>query len=130
MSGTSKFPLGGPAKSCLNAAAHLPRLFQGCHVFLFGAFPVPFEDRQQLASVLRAGGAVVLGREPNPESIPEEEHVVPYHARKGSALGRCSHFIVYGTKEPAMRYDMPHVKTLPLEWLLRSISSFTLADPK
>ncbi len=81
--------------------------------------------------MLRAGGAVMLSREPNPESIPTEQAKVPYHAPRFGALSKCSHFILYqpGPKEPALKYGMSHVKTLPLTWLSACIRDFSLVDP-
>ena len=78
------------------------------------------------------GGAVVLKREPDPESIPPAEKKRPYHSPPGGPLANCSHYIIYqeGSKsEPMIKYNMNHVKSLPAAWLFECIHNFKLVDP-
>ena len=74
----------------------------------------------------------MVAREPNPESIPEKESTVPFHADPESHLGKCSHVLIYesGPYEPQLKYDMTHVKSLPLTWLIECINKFTLVSPE
>ena len=85
----------------------------------------------ELTNLLKSGGATILRREPDPESIPPEEQRLPYHVEPESALSKCSHFIIYqeGPKEPILKYDMSHCKSLPLAWLLECIKNFALIPP-
>jgi len=45
--------------------------------------------------ILKLGGANVLKREPNPESIPPNESTIPFHAKADSSLSKCSHLIIF-----------------------------------
>ena len=106
---------GAPLRAAENSLRRRrPLLFDGCHFFLQGSFsPSAPLSKADLARVLRAGGAAVLAREPDPEAIPEDERRLPYHADKEHPLEKCSHYIVYqdgcakeGIKEPLMKYNM------------------------
>jgi hypothetical protein len=71
-------------------------------------------------------------REPDPESIPEAELGVPHWAGPAHPLAATSHVIIYqrgGRKEPGVKYNMAHLKVLPLDWLLATAESQELADP-
>ncbi len=121
----------GPMQSKNNASNRLPRLLDGCHIYLQGQFGYPYPSRAELSELLKMGGATLLRREPDPESIPPDELRVPYHAPPNSPLSKCSHFIIYqeGPKEPLLKYDMKHFKSLPAAWLFECIKNFSLVDP-
>ncbi|KAG7154851.1 BRCA1-associated RING domain protein 1-like 2 [Homarus americanus] len=108
-----------------------PGLFNGCHMFLWGNFSDPYPSRKELETLIKAGGGIVLAREPNPESIPEKEQTVPFHSNVDDPLGNCSHYILYqeGNSEPQIKYDMAHIKSLPLIWLYSCIERFQLLPP-
>lgn len=75
----------------------------------------------------------MLTREPDPEMIPDSEKKLPYHAKKNGSLVKCSHYIVYEEdtkKEPLIKYDMEHIKSLPLSWIFQCIEQFELIEPK
>ena len=79
-----------------------------------------------------AGGAVVLKREPDPELIPKSERKRPYHSPAGGPLAKCSHYIVYhegSATDPAIKYNMEHIRSLPAAWLFECIHNFKLVDP-
>ena len=120
-----------PTKAKENFSCRRPRLFDGCHIFLQGLFSAPYPSKPDLISLLKAGGAVILRREPDPESIPIAEQRIPYHAKKGSLLEKCSHFLIFqeGVKEPALKYNMNHCKSLPAAWLMECIKNFELIEP-
>ena len=122
---------GAPSRAQINYASRRPRLFDGCHIFLKGLFDKPYPSKMELTNLLKSGGATILRREPDPESIPPEEQRLPYHVEPESALSKCSHFIIYqeGPKEPILKYDMSHCKSLPLAWLLECIKNFALIPP-
>jgi len=123
---------GAPVKARENRMKRLPRLFDGMHIYLQGDFNNPYPQKKQLTEILTKGGAVVLKREPDPESIPAGEKKRPYHANTGNPLANCSHYIVYqeGSKsEPELKYQMSHIKSLPAAWLFECIHNFQLIDP-
>ena len=92
-----------------------------------------------------------MTREPDPEAIPPDEQTVFYHAEANSSLVKTSHIIIYqvtihdfipwiedlmrqfqaggGRKEPMIKYKMPHLKTLPVSWLLECFNTFSLVEP-
>ena len=115
--------LGAPSRAQSNFASCRPRLFYGCHIYLKGQFDKPYPSKGDLTNLLRNGGATILRREPDPENIPPEEKRVPHHVEPNSPLSKCSHFIIYqeGGKEPILKYDMEHCKSLPLAWLFECI---------
>jgi len=81
-------------------------------------------------TLIKYGGGVLLSREPRPEDIPEKERTVPYHTTHRSDLEHTSHYIIYGeAKAPALKYNMLHIKTLSVEWLVGCIANFKLLDP-
>lgn len=123
---------GAPTLAVDNALKRRPRLFDGCHVYLQGAFPdggdADHLSKPDLARVLRAGGASLLTREPDPARIGEDDVRVPYHADSGGPLARCSHFLLY-REEPLRGYSMPHVRSLPATWVVDCIREFRLVPP-
>lgn len=63
--------------------------------------------------------------------IPDSEKKIPYHARRDGPLAKCSHVILYqaGGKQPMLKYNMNHLKSLPIDWIFRCIHSFAIVDP-
>lgn len=122
---------GGPMLAKNNFLNRLPKLFDGCHIYLQGVFEKPYPSKSELSNLLKNAGAVILRRTPDPELIPLSEQKVPYHAKPSSSLIKCSHYIIYqeGKKEPLLKYDMSHFKTLPAAWLLECIKNFGLVEP-
>ena len=120
-----------PTKAKENFSSRRPRLFDGCHIYLKGLFSEPYPSKADLMSLLKSGGANILRREPDPESIPKAEQRIPYHVKKGSSLEKCSHYIIFqeGLKEPELKYNMNHCKSLPAVWLLECIKNFELIEP-
>lgn len=111
----------------------LPGLLSGCHIYLHGNFVSDnCPSKRDLEGLVKAGSGKLLLREPHPENIPAAEQTVPYHAAPNSALSRCSHYIVYlegSDTEPKLKYDMAHIKSLPLTWLIDCIDHFSLLPP-
>ncbi|XP_068236646.1 BRCA1-associated RING domain protein 1-like [Palaemon carinicauda] len=119
-----------PTHARMNAAKMRPGLFSGIHIFLWGNFSYPFRNKKVLESLIKAGNGMVLGREPNPESTVGMR-TVPYHTQPDDALGSCSHIILYqeGSVEPQIKYNMEHIKTLPISWFVKCIEAFSLLVP-
>lgn len=119
-----------PTRARINASKMRPGLFSGCHIFLWGNFREPYRNKKTLEALVKAGSGVVLAREPNPESA-ENLRTVPYHADAESILGSCSYVILYqdGPVEPQMKYNMDHIKTLPMSWFINCIENFAILTP-
>nr|CAD7203229.1 unnamed protein product [Timema douglasi] len=133
--GTIQFPNSKtPQRARINAQKLLPSLFNNCHMFLTETSFVSAQlilNKAELAALVKAGGGKILSREPDPEFIPAEENVVPYHAPLGGSLGLCAHYIIYpcGPHVPQLKYNMRHIKTLSFDWLLKCIETFSLVEP-
>ncbi|XP_011567539.3 BRCA1-associated RING domain protein 1 [Plutella xylostella] len=132
--GVGKDTFNGPKVARFNKYKQLPGLFNGCHFYLHN-FTSKYEISKQivltkavLSKLITDADGVVLRRVPNPESIPESEKLVPYHARKDGPLVECSHYIIFKDMyEP--RYNMKHLKALPVGWLIECIEKYELCDP-
>lgn len=81
-----------------------------------------------LSKLITDAGGIVLRRAPNPEQIPDAEKLVPYHAKRGSKLMNCSHYIIYKNLYEPM-YNMQHLKALPIGWLIECIEKYELCEP-
>lgn len=124
----NRAPPGG-AISRLNVANQLPGLFNNCFFYLNGLFSTP--SKADITQWIKHGGGTLLTRSPNPESISLCEKI-PYHTSPTSPLAQCSHFILYDSMaktQPLLKYNMSHVKTLSVDWLVVSIKNFSLVDP-
>ena len=114
-------------------AAQQPGLFAGLHFYLSNNISPHGRglSREDLSSLVRLCGGKLVGREPDPEWIPADEVSVPHHAPSQSSLAGTSHIILYreGEGEPQLKYNMKHVKTLPVGWLLNCARTTTLVDP-
>ncbi|XP_012285282.1 BRCA1-associated RING domain protein 1 [Orussus abietinus] len=121
-----------------NAENQNPRLFNRCYFYFalnlkntYTVSNIPFTKRS-LAALVKEGDGAVLTREPNPEEI-EANKLIPFHVSQNPQhpLHKCSHYIIYvpGKEEPRIKYNMPHIKSLPLVWLIECIEKFMLLDP-
>ena len=121
----------GAARAKELITSQQPKLFAGIHFFLLGQFGAKL-NRDQILSLIRLCGGKVVTREPDPEWIPEHEVSIPHHAAPDSSLAETSHILLYqegGKSEPLLKYNMKHIKTLPLSWLLKSLKSCNLSEP-
>lgn len=112
-----------------------PRLLAGLHVYLLGNFAAGAGAmaREEVAALVRLAEGKLVTREPDPEWIPEAEMSIPHHAEAGAAMAKTSHVLVYQDKEAdriLMKYNMKHIKTLPLSWLVKCLRQYTLLDPE
>ncbi|KOB74511.1 putative BRCA1-associated RING domain protein [Operophtera brumata] len=124
----------GPKNARYNKYKQLPGLFDGCHFYIH-SFNTEYEITKRLVvtkpilvKLITDAGGVVLRRVPNPESIPEQEKLVPYHALKGGKLYNCSHYIIFKDMYEPM-YNMQHLKALPVGWLIDCMERYELCDP-
>ena len=110
------------------AEAQQPNLFAGVHFHLLANVP----KREEMGRLLKLMGGLLVNREPDPEWIPQQEVSLPHHASEQSTLKHTSHILIYednGVKEPRLKYNMKHVKTLPMSWLSNCIRKCELLDP-
>merc|ERR1712013_430210 len=61
-----------------------PKLLAGIHIYFKGNFSSP--SKPELQMLAKLGGAIMLSREPDPESIPSKEVGVPHHTEPLSSL--------------------------------------------
>ncbi|XP_024867584.1 BRCA1-associated RING domain protein 1-like [Temnothorax curvispinosus] len=130
---------GIPKKARRNAECKNPRLFNNCFFYfilqanmIYSIGDVRF-TKDDLVRLVKEGEGTVLTREPDPEDLKDMSQVIPFHAANDlfHPLHKCTHYIIYmpGKGEPRVRYKMPHIKSLPLIWLIECIEKFTLIDP-
>ncbi|XP_063544024.1 BRCA1-associated RING domain protein 1-like [Cydia strobilella] len=124
----------GPKNARYNKYKYLPGIFNGCH-FYFHNFNKKFKISDKievtkaiLSKLVTDAGGVALRRAPNPESIPEAEKLVPYHAQRDGKLYICSHYIIYKDMYEPL-YNMAHLKALPIGWLIECIEKYQLCEP-
>lgn len=134
VSGVGTTTFKGPKNSRFNKYKQLPGVFDGCHFYLHN-FHTKYEisktivlTKAVLTKLITEAGGVVLRRVPNPESIPDSEKLVPYHAAKGGKLVNCSHYIIFKDIFEPM-YNMSHLKALPVGWLIECIEKYELCEP-
>lgn len=130
---------GIPEKTRQNTMCGNPRLFNNCFFYfaLQANLTYQIDDvrltKDDLMRLVKEGEGTVLTREPDPEDLKDMSHVRPFHTASDSShpLHKCTHYIIYmpGKIEPHVKYNMPHVKTLPLIWLIECIEKFSLVNP-
>ncbi|KAG5319078.1 BARD1 protein, partial [Acromyrmex heyeri] len=132
---------GIPRKARLNSEYQNPRLFNNCFFYFalqanttYHIANVEF-TKDNLIRLVKEGEGTVLTRKPDPEDLKDMSRVIPFHTANDSShpLHKCTHYIIYvpgrKTGEPLIKYNMPHIKSLPLVWLIECIEKFTLVDP-
>ncbi|XP_018358042.1 PREDICTED: BRCA1-associated RING domain protein 1-like [Trachymyrmex cornetzi] len=130
-----------PRKARLNSECQNPRLFNNCFFYFalqanttYHIADVKF-TKDILIKLVKEGEGTVLTREPDPEDLKDISQVIPFHTANNSShpLHKCTHYIIYvpgrKTGDPLIKYNMPHIKSLPLVWLIECIEKFTLVDP-
>ena len=121
----------GAARAKELITSQQPKLFAGIHFYLLGQFGAKL-NRDQILSLIRLCDGKIVTREPDPEWIPEHEVSIPHHAGADSSLAETSHVLLYqegGKSEPLLKYNMKHIKTLPLSWMLNSLKYCNLREP-
>lgn len=110
-----------------------PGLLAGIHFYLTGVFETPCLTKVEVLQVVKMAGGKIITREPDPEFIPPGEATVPHYAGSSSTMASTSHIILFmegSRKEPLMKYNMKHVKTLPVSWLLACVTSGSVVEPR
>ncbi|XP_050456122.1 BRCA1-associated RING domain protein 1-like [Cataglyphis hispanica] len=128
-----------PKRARQNAENQNPRLFNNCFFYFALQIDIIYQigdlelRKEDLIRLVKAGEGTVLTREPNPEDLKDMMQVIPFHIANNSShpLYKCTHYIIYmpGKGEPRIKYKMPHIKSLPLIWLIECIEKFTLVNP-
>ncbi|XP_048003613.1 BRCA1-associated RING domain protein 1-like [Leguminivora glycinivorella] len=132
--GVSTTTYRGPKNARYNKYKLLPGIFNGCH-FYFHSFNTKYKISDKievtkaiLSKLVTDAGGIALRRAPNPESIPESEKLIPYHAQRDGKLYNCSHYIIYKDMYEPL-YNMAHLKALPIGWLIECIEKYQLCEP-
>ncbi|XP_076299178.1 BRCA1-associated RING domain protein 1 [Lasioglossum baleicum] len=131
--------IGTPKAARENEQNQNPGLFDNCY-FYFALQPKNTYcvnemelTRDRLERLVENGKGTILKRQPDPEEVTQREIIIPFHIANNSShpLYKCTHYIIYvpGKDEPRAKYNMPHIKSLPLLWLIECIEKFTLVDP-
>lgn len=124
----------GPKNSRYNKYKQYPGIFDGCHFYFYNlntkheVSKTIVLTKQFLTKLVTDAGGVVLRRVPNPESIPDSEKLIPYHAKRDGKLVDCSHYIIFKNMYEPM-YNMQHLKALPIGWLIECIEKYELCEP-
>jgi hypothetical protein len=99
---------------------------------MHGSFQDPYPNKNDLLIILEKGGAKILKREPDPESIPQSERTLPYYCNAGGPLSKCSHYILYQDGQESgkqlIKYNMEHLKAVSVEWLFACLNNAALID--
>ncbi|KYM98879.1 BRCA1-associated RING domain protein 1 [Cyphomyrmex costatus] len=132
---------GIPRKARQNTECQNPRLFNNCFFYFALQANTTYHiatvrcTKDDLIRLVKEGEGTVLTRKPDPEDLKDMSQVIPFHIVNDLShpLHKCTHYIIYmpGKKvgEPLIKYNMPHIKSLPLIWLIECIEKFTLVDP-
>ncbi|KAI5716583.1 hypothetical protein M8J76_009014 [Diaphorina citri] len=132
--GTVDYPLAKPFhRSRENKENLLPGLFNGLQVYLNKPWPTSSPlSSEDMRDIFKRGGATLLNREPDPESMNLSESSVMYHVnRPQHRLYNLSQAIVYSEKAlPRRLYNMEHVKALGLSWVRACVEQFEIVQPK
>ena len=115
--------------SSLSSSPQLPALFDGCQMYLHGSFTRLPPSKQELAELLRLGGAHLLTREPRLSNLDEYDVTVPYHAQPGSSLVDCGVFIVHDGETKVSNVEAQRMRTVPASWVIECIATFSLVEP-
>ena len=121
--------MNGPLRSITAKSKFFPRLFDGCHFFLYGNFSSPLPTKAQLIDLLKLTGAQILSREPKHDSdLVQSCRKVPYHASPDTPQYYFTYYIVY---DPSQKYlprsvNLGKVATVSASWVLDCISQFRI----
>ena len=121
----------GPLRSVSSRLKCLPKLFDGCHFFLYGSFSSPLPTKTQLSDLLKNSGGQILSREPKHDSdIVQTCRKVPYHARPDTPQFYFTYYIVF---DPSQKYlprpvRLGKVCTVSASWILDCVSQFMICD--
>ena len=109
----------------------LPGLLDGCHFYLQSTFSPPTPSKKEIVQLIKNGAGTLLSRQPKPDDdVIQASTTVPYHARSGSELAKCSYFIIHDhvdSRAPP-RIRTGKLCTAPICWLMDCISQFELVD--
>ncbi|XP_065215839.1 BRCA1-associated RING domain protein 1-like [Planococcus citri] len=125
INGTTEFPChNGPRLARNNYLEMNPPLFKDYNIYL-----KKMSNEGNIKTLVLLSGAKLLNREPNPEHSSTNNCM--FHCEPGHAMECTSTLILYesGNREPALKYNMKHIKSLPVQWFLDCIQTFSIRDP-
>lgn len=108
----------------------MPRLFERCNMALTKVWSHSCEvSKNTLQALITLSGAHFLCREPDPDGTCLEETVMVHIKNPESPLYHTTHIILYPDgKTQELKYNMKHVKSLPVSWFLKCLQTFTIHD--
>ncbi|XP_060064701.1 BRCA1-associated RING domain protein 1-like [Ylistrum balloti] len=115
-----------PQRARTNSRLQLPGLFDGCQFYFHGKFEYPTPEKSELLDLVKAGGGLVLKREPKVGSLDESTLTVPYHADPDSDGAQCCVFVLHDNSVSFSKINTRRMCSLPVSWLMDCISSFSL----
>lgn len=100
-----------------------PPLFKNYNIYL-----KKISDEANIKTLVTLSGAKLLVREPNPEHSQTNNFM--FHCKPGHLMECTSTLILYeaGNREPTLKYNMKHIKSVPVQWFLDCIQTFSIRD--
>lgn len=123
--------VGGPLRSLTSRLRQLPRLFNGCHFYLYGSFSLPYPNKKDLGDLIRCADGQILSRIPKPDSDCVQACTkVPYHADSDSKMYFFTYYIVYDPSQAPLprMVQQGKVCTISVSWILDCLSQFCFVD--
>ncbi|XP_033762661.1 BRCA1-associated RING domain protein 1-like [Pecten maximus] len=117
-----------PQRGRTNKKLQLPGLFDGCQFYFHGKFVYPTPDKTELMDLVKAGGGLILRREPKVDSLDESTLTVPYHADPESDCAQCCVFVLHDNSVTFPKINTRRMCSLPVRWLMDCMSTFTLIN--
>lgn len=108
----------------------MPKVFEKCNMAFTRVFhqesPI---SKQNLQELITLSGAQFLKREPDPDGSCLEDTVMVHIRNPKSPLFYTTHIVLYSddTNQP-LKYNMKHVKSLPVSWFLKCLQTFSIHD--
>lgn len=108
----------------------MPRLFERCSMALTKVWcQTPEISKKNLQDLITLSGANFLSREPDPDGACLEDTVMIHIRNLDSPLYHTTHIILYpDEKTQELKYNMKHVKSLPVSWFLKCLQTWAIHD--
>ncbi|CAL8079680.1 unnamed protein product [Orchesella dallaii] len=125
---------GIPELSRVNREKGNPGLFDGFTFHSYKRCGFGKLSKKNIGYLAVCAGAQLTNREPDPETIDPLEFPSRFHTMEDNnhRFTMTTHVMLYTDRDvppESKKYDMEHVKTLKLDWLVASLGHFQLVDP-
>ncbi|ODN04151.1 BRCA1-associated RING domain protein 1, partial [Orchesella cincta] len=126
---------GIPGLARVNREKGNPGLFDGFTFYLYKSCGSGKLTKKSIGYLAILSGAKITNREPNPETIDPLDFPSRFHTLEDSShkFTLTSHVILFADDEQPpeiKRFNMEHVKTMNLNWLVDCLGHFQLVDPE